>query len=290
LDTIITAINWNVDPEIFSLGVLHIRWYGLLFATGFLLAYELSARMFRFEGLKQEWVDSAVLFIFVGTLVGARLGHVFFYSWDHYSQNLGDILKIWEGGLASHGALIGIVLALWIYSRKVSKQSVIWILDRAVVGTALAAVFIRTGNLMNSEIFGIPTTLPWGFIFEQAAEVEPRHPTQIYEALAYLLTFATLVYLYFKTDARKRLGLLLGVFFVMIFLARFLIEFIKENQSGFEADLPINMGQILSIPVVIIGVLLIIRALKKPPVEFNIPKEKPQQAPKKTGKKKKWNK
>lgn len=289
IDIFLAAITWNVDPEIFSIGPLHIRWYGLLFASGFLLAYELSTRMFRFEKLNEAWVDSAVLFIFVGTVVGARLGHVFFYGWEeHYSKHPEDIIKIWEGGLASHGALIGIVLALWIFSRKVSKQSILWILDRAVVGTALAAVFIRLGNLMNSEIYGVQTELPWGFIFVRAGEAMPCHPTQIYEALAYLLTFLTLAYLYFKTDARNRLGLQLGVFFVMIFGARFFIEFIKNDQSAFEATMALNMGQWLSVPVVLIGVALIIRALQRPAVavefsEDHLPVSKSKAKKKKKG-------
>ncbi|RMG25702.1 MAG: prolipoprotein diacylglyceryl transferase [Bacteroidetes bacterium] len=263
-------IYWNVSPEIVGIGPLHIRWYGLLFALGFLLAYLLEQRMFRFEGLPQDWLDSAILYVFAGTLLGARLGHVFFYAWDYYSQHPLDILKVWQGGLASHGALIGIVLALWVFSKRVSKLPLLWVLDRAVVSIALAAVFIRTGNLMNSEIFGLPTSLPWGFVFVRVDGVAgpARHPTQIYEALAYLLTFVTLVWLFFKTDARKRPGLLLGVFLFMVFSARFAIEFLKENQAEFESGMVLNMGQLLSIPLILAGIWLIWRALRRAVVNW----------------------
>lgn len=256
------SIDWNVDPEIFSIGSRGIRWYGLLFATGFLLAFEVSKRMFKFENLPLEWLDKAFLYIFVATLVGARLGHVFFYEWGYYQNHLIEIPMIWKGGLASHGAAIAIILALWLYSRNVSKKPVLWILDRATLGVALAGAFIRLGNLMNSEIFGKETDLPWAFVFRRVDDI-PRHPTQIYEALSYLAIFGLLAYLFFKTQARNKLGYLSGVFFIGVFGARILIEFIKENQVPFEASLPLNMGQILSIPLVLFGVGLLIWANRK---------------------------
>lgn len=264
----LTFIHWNVDPEIFSLGPLSIRWYGLLFAFGFLGGYYQGERMFKFEKINPEWLESLFIYLIVATIVGARLGHVFFYGWDYYSQHPGEILKVWHGGLASHGGAIGIFIALIWWSRKVSKRSVLWVLDRVVVPTALVAALIRTGNLMNSEIYGIQTDLPWGFIFERNGETVAKHPTQIYEAFSYLLTYAVMLYSYWKTDLRNREGFIVGVFFVMVFLSRFLIEFIKEDQEAFEAGMALNMGQWLSVPFVLGGLFLIIRALKRAPVMY----------------------
>ena len=265
MEQLLAAITWDVDPEIFYVDFLNrgIRWYGLLFAMGFFLAYQVSQQMFKKENLPQEMLDKAFFYIFIATLIGARLGHVVFYEWDYYKDHLIEIPQIWRGGLASHGAAIAIIIALWLYSRNVSKRPVLWIIDRATLGVALAGAFIRTGNLMNSEIFGKATDLPWAFIFARIDSV-PRHPTQIYEALAYLLVFAILAHLFFKTDARKRLGMLSGVFFIGVFGFRILIEFLKENQVAFEDSLPLNMGQILSIPLVLLGVFLLVRALNKP--------------------------
>jgi phosphatidylglycerol---prolipoprotein diacylglyceryl transferase len=171
---------------------------------------------------------------------------------------------VWHGGLASHGGTLGILIALIIHSKLITKRSVLWTLDRVVVPTALVAAFIRLGNLMNSEIYGIQTTLPWGFIFERNGETVAKHPTQIYEALAYLFTFVVLMYMYWKTRAKYREGLIFGLFFAAIFGSRFLIEFIKEDQEAFEATMSLNMGQWLSIPFVLGGIFLAIRALKLP--------------------------
>jgi len=257
-------IHWNVSPDIFNLGPLSVRWYGLLFASGFLIGYYIGERMFRSENVNQKWIDSLFFYIIIGTIVGARLGHVFFYGWEFYSQNPEEIIKIWHGGLASHGGAIGIILALLIYSRVVTKRNVLWTIDRIAVPTALVGAFIRMGNLMNSEIYGIQTDLPWGFIFERNGEVVPKHPTQIYEALAYLVAFGILMYLYWRTRAKYKQGLLTGLFFILIFVSRFLIEFIKEDQEAFEAGMTLNMGQWLSVPFILFGIFLIYRALKRP--------------------------
>ncbi|MDD4145184.1 MAG: prolipoprotein diacylglyceryl transferase [Prolixibacteraceae bacterium] len=261
---LISFIHWNVSPEIFNLGPLSIRWYGLLFATGFLIGYYIGEKMFLSEKVNQKWIDSLFLYIIIATIVGARLGHVFFYGWDYYSQNPGEIIKVWHGGLASHGGALGIIIAMLLYSKLVSKRNVLWTIDRIVVPTALVGAFIRMGNLMNSEIYGIQTSLPWGFIFERNGETVAKHPTQIYESLAYLFSFAVLMFLYWRTRSKNREGLLTGVFFVFIFLARFLIEFIKEDQEAFEADMALNMGQWLSVPFIMTGLFLILRALKLP--------------------------
>ncbi|MDX1285074.1 MAG: prolipoprotein diacylglyceryl transferase, partial [Draconibacterium sp.] len=183
----LSFITWNVNPEIFNLGPLSIRWYGLLFASGFLIGYYIGEKMLKSEGVNPKWLDSLFFYLIIATVLGARLGHVFFYGWEYYSQNPKEIFMIWHGGLASHGGAIGIMIAMYIHSVKVTKRTVLWTLDRVAVPTALVGAFIRTGNLMNSEIYGIETSLPWGFIFERNGEIVAKHPTQVYEALAYLI-------------------------------------------------------------------------------------------------------
>ncbi len=261
---ILSFIHWNVNPEIFHLGPLSIRWYGLLFASGFLLGYYIAEKMLKSENVDQKWIDSLFFYMIIATIVGARLGHVFFYGWDYYSQHPGEILKVWHGGLASHGGALGILIALYIHSKVVTKRSVTWALDRVLVPTALVTAFIRLGNLMNSEIYGVQTSRPWGIIFERNGEVVAKHPTQIYEALAYLITFGILMFLYWRTNSKNRPGLLMGTFFVLMFSARFIIEFIKEDQEAFEAGMMLNMGQWLSIPFILFGLFLVVRAIVNP--------------------------
>lgn len=265
---ILAFIHWNVSPEIFSIGPLHVRWYGLMFALGFLFGYQHVEKMLKHEKEEQKWIESLFIYMIVSTIIGARLGHVFFYGWEYYSQHPLEILFIWQGGLASHGGVLGILIALYIWSKKVSKRNILWVLDRVVVPSALVAAMIRFGNLMNSEIYGIPTTMPWGFIFERNHETVAKHPTQIYESLAYLFTFGVMLYMYWKTKAKDYQGLIFGVFFVLIFSARFFIEFIKEVQEPFENGMSLDMGQWLSIPFVLAGLFLIVRALKKEPVTY----------------------
>ncbi len=274
---ILNFITWAPNPEIFSLGPISIRYYGLLFALGFLLGYYILERMFRNERIPEFWLDKIFIYVMIATVVGARLGHVFFYGWEYYSQHPEDILKVWQGGLASHGGAIGILVAIWLYSKNVTKRSMLWTLDRLVVPVALAAVFIRTGNLMNSEIIGAETTMPWGFKFLKATGIDnpeaPRHPAQIYEALVYLATFVYLLFLYWKKRAYRREGLMLGVLLIGVFAGRFFIEFFKETQEAFEEGMALNMGQILSIPFVLWGVYLIYRAFKRPPVDLPAPSQ-----------------
>ncbi|MBT3383263.1 MAG: prolipoprotein diacylglyceryl transferase [Prolixibacteraceae bacterium] len=257
-------IHWNINPEIFSLGPLSIRWYGLLFASGFLTGYYVAERMLKSENVSEKWIDSLFFYLIIATILGARLGHVFFYGWEYYSQNPSEILKVWHGGLASHGGAIGIIVAMYIHSRVVTKRTILWTLDRIVIPTALAIGFIRLGNLMNSEIYGIETSLPWGFIFENNGETVAKHPTQIYEALAYLLTFGVLIFLFWKTKSKDKPGLFTGTFFILAFSARFLIEFIKEDQEAFEATMQLNMGQWLSVPFVLLGIFFVVRAIRRP--------------------------
>ncbi len=252
------SIVWDIKPEIFSVGPLSVRWYGLLFAIAFLLGYRITEKMFQRDNIKIEWLDKLFFLTMVATVIGARLGHVFFYNWEFYSQHPSEILKIWHGGLASHGAAIGIIAALWFYSKKVSKKSILWILDYVVIPVALAGAFIRLGNLMNSEIIGMPTQVSWAFIFKRV-DMLPRHPTQLYESICYLISFGILMHMYWKTEAKKHEGLLFGTFLVLIFSARFFIEFIKENQEAFEQGMLLNMGQILSIPFVLVGAYFILK-------------------------------
>jgi len=233
-----------------------------LFALGFVFGIIIITRMFKSEGVKKEWVDSLFLYTVIGTVIGARLGHVFFYDWAYYKENLDEIFKIWHGGLASHGGVIGVFLALWLWSRKYSKKSVLWIIDRVVVPTALLSCLIRLGNLVNSEIIGKASNVPWAFTFTSVDSI-PRHPSQLYEALAYLTIFGILMYLYWKTDIREKSGRLFGILMTLVFAFRFIIEFTKENQVAFEADIPLNMGQWLSVPFVLIGLFFWFRPLKK---------------------------
>lgn len=257
-------INWNVNPWIFEIGDFQLRWYGLLFASGFMLGFYLLKRIFETENVPIEWLDKVLWYVIIGTVVGARLGHVFFYDWDYYSQNLLEIPKVWRGGLASHGAAVGIIFSVWLFSRNVSKRSVLWILDRVVITVALAGVLIRLGNLMNHEIVGDLTDVAWAFKFKFGPDQEPRHPTQIYEALCYLLSFGMLMWMYWKANAGKYLGRLFGAFLILIFGFRFIVEFIKESQGGFESSLgnALTTGQWLSIPFVLAGAFFVWRSSK----------------------------
>ncbi len=266
-------ITWTADPAIVNILGREIRWYGLMFALGFWIGYKIVEKMFKQEKIDLKWLDSLFIYVIAGTVLGARLGHCLFYAWDYYSANPIEIFKIWEGGLASHGGAIGIIIAIWIYSKKVTHRNMLFTFDRLVVPVALVGALIRIGNLFNHEIYGHATDLPWAFRFvtnlhawrQGAAPVfsDPSHPTQIYEALCYLVVFAILMYLYFKKQAWKKEGLIFGIFLNGIFVTRFFIEFIKNDQEPFEADMMLNMGQLLSLPFIITGSYLIYRALKK---------------------------
>jgi phosphatidylglycerol:prolipoprotein diacylglycerol transferase len=257
------TIVWNVKPQIFEIGDFQLRWYGLLFASAFLVGNYLMGKMFKHEGVPAIWLDKILIYVLIGTVLGARFGHVFFYDWPYYSQNLGEILMVWKGGLASHGAAIGIILALWAFSKRVSHRSILWALDRVVIVVASAAVFIRFGNLMNSEIIGIPTDVPWAFVFERV-DMLPRHPVQLYEAFGYLLLFLLLHFLYWKKAAGEKSGLLFGLFLSILFSLRIVLENYKNSQGGFESSLgdTLSTGQWLSIPFVLIGFYFIWRGLK----------------------------
>lgn len=271
----LNQIIWNADPVIFSLGPLAVRWYGLAFAVGFTVGYWIVGKMFRHEGAPEKWLGSLLAYVVVATIVGARLGHVFFYEWDYYSQHPAKILMIWEGGLASHGGTIALIIALFLWSRLVSRKPASWVFDKIVVAIALVGALIRMGNLMNSEIYGGPTDLPWGFVFVRDGATVPAHPTQIYEALCYLLLFCLLMWMYWKRNDQERPWLITGVFFIGIFLPRFLIEYVKNVQVASEYEMiaryGLNMGQMLSVPFILLGVALVICALARPRQHFIFP-------------------
>ena len=255
----IAAIHWNADPELFRIGSFAVHWYGLLFALGFYAGYLILSRIFRKEGATQDDLDRLTLYMVFGTVVGARLGHVLFYDPGYYFSQPIEILKIWEGGLASHGAALGILAALLIYAANTPKQSFWWVIDRISLVVALAGTFIRTGNLVNSEIVGKPTNVPWAFVFQRLPEPPtPRHPVQIYEALAYLAIFGVLLWLYRRYDGRFPEGLLFGWFLVLVFAVRFILEYFKAAQAAFREDLMMNMGQLLSLPFILAGIALLV--------------------------------
>ncbi|WP_109302305.1 prolipoprotein diacylglyceryl transferase [Aquimarina sp. AU474] len=260
-------IEWNVDPEIITLfGTFPLKYYGLLFVTGLILSYKLAQYIYKSEGIPTENLDKLSTYLFVGVFAGMRLGHCLFYDFEYFSEHPLEIFlpfKITDGswhftgytGLASHGGSIGAILSIIIYSRK-HNTSLFWVLDRIAIVTPITAAFIRFGNFMNSEIYGKPTGSDFGVIF-MLDDLIPRHPTQLYEAFSYILILALLWYLYKKTNIIQNKGMVLGVLLSLLFTARFFIEFFKENQVSFEDQMTLNMGQILSIPFILIGILLL---------------------------------
>jgi prolipoprotein diacylglyceryl transferase len=260
-------IEWNADPTIITLLGFPIRWYGLCFALAFLAGFQVVSYMFRKEGRPVEQADQLLIYTMVGTVVGARMGHYFFYE---FPLLLVDPVRFFIqmitppfSGLASHGAAIGLFTAFYLYTKKNKGQSYLYVTDRIVIAAALSGFFIRFGNLMNSEIIGKPTDMPWGFKFMRdyefnpsglAAFVVPRHPSQLYEALSCLFLFFILLYLWKLKKGNTQEGFLTGIFMIFVFTLRFFYEFLKENQSSFENGLTLNMGQILSIPAVLFGI------------------------------------
>ena len=251
-------IYWDVSPDIFSIGSITIRWYGLFFAMSFLVGYQIMLVIFNKENRSEQDLNDLVWVMILGTVLGARLGHCLFYNPSYYLSHPVEILQIWKGGLSSHGAAIGIMIALYFYVRTRKDITYLQISDRVVITIALAGFFIRMGNLFNSEIIGKPTNATWGFVFT-SVDLIPRHPAQLYEALAYLLIFIFLLTFFFKTNGKFKQGLIFGFFIVMVFSFRFLVEFYKEDQSPFEAGMFLNMGQILSIPLILLGIYLFFR-------------------------------
>lgn len=283
-------ITWTANPELIH-SFVTVRWYGLMFAIGFIIGYKIEERIFRHEGAPESWLGTLLLWVIAGTVIGARLGHVFFYEWDIYSQDPIKILYIWEGGLASHGGTIGVIIGVLCFSWITAKRSPLWTFDRLVIPIALVGALIRIGNLMNHEIYGHETTVPWAFRFVRnlhwwmnGAEPiysAPSHPTQIYEALWYLGLFGLLMWMYWKRNAESRPGLIFGTFLTLLFAGRFAIEYLKNVQVGFEEEMlqtwGMNMGQALSLPFIAIGIFFIIRSLCRPEVKLEFPNRFPDE-------------
>ena len=260
------VVTWDVNPALFHLGSFEVRYYGVLWAVALgISAYIFHHIMIR-EGLSEKTFDSVFWFGVISTVLGSRLGHCLFYDPGYYLTHPVEILDIRQGGMASHGAAVGLLIGLWLFSRK-NKLPYIWSLDRISIVVAISGVAVRLGNLMNSEIYGTVTSLPWGFIFVRDGETLPKHPTQIYEALCYLVLFVILLWMYYKKDlARRRPGVMFGFFLIILFGTRFLIEFIKNPQVDFEQHMVLNMGQLLSIPFIVAGVVILWRAVKQAPL------------------------
>lgn len=251
------SIVWNVDPVLFSIGSIEVRYYGLTWAMAIGFGLYLFTKFCRHEKLNEELADSAFWYISLGTIIGARLGHCLFYDFDYYICHPLEILNTRQGGMASHGAALGMIVGLWLFARK-NRMPYLWGLDRVAIAATIGGAFVRFGNLMNSEIYGEPTDLPWGFIFARNGETVAMHPTQIYEALCYLITFGVLMLMYYRYDqGRKHPGMLFGVGLIGIFLSRFVIEYIKNPQKSFELDMDLMMGQWLSIPFIILGAAMV---------------------------------
>jgi len=253
------ALHWNVDPILLQVGPLAIRWYGLFFAAAFLIGFRIMTWIYRREGTDPASLDRLLVYMLAGALLGARLGHVLIYDPQYYFTYPLEIFKIWEGGLASHGGAVGVFLALYLVTRRPGSQRYLWLLDRVVIPTALGGALIRVGNFFNSEIVGTPTAGWWGIVFDRVDSL-PRHPVQLYEALAYALIFVVLLGAYARRGPTLRDGWLLGVFLVLVFGVRFLLEFLKTPQAAYEAGFVLTVGQLLSLPCIVAGVFLLARA------------------------------
>lgn len=256
-------IQWDVSPILVEFGAVKIRWYGLMFVMGFSGGLHLMRWVCKREGKDPEAMENLLIYMILGTTIGARLGHCLFYDPVYYLSNPLKILYIWEGGLASHGGTAGVILSVYLFLRKTKDFNFVWLLDRLSMPAAMTATFIRIGNLMNSEILGKPTDGTWGIVFSKVDSI-PRHPAQLYESASYFLIFVSLFCIYKFTSLRLKAGFMFGFGIGSIFLARIFIEFFKENQEAFEQGMLLNMGQLLSIPFVMICYYMAYRAWRAP--------------------------
>jgi len=254
---------WSANPIAFSFGPIHVFWYGILFATAILSGLEFMKWVYKREGKSLDEIDTLFIYIVIGIVVGARLGHCLFYEPDFYLAHPMKIFAVWEGGLASHGGGLGVILALYLYAKKYNAD-MLWLLDRLSIPTALFGFFVRMGNFMNSEIIGDPTNSVFGIIFSRV-DMLPRHPTQLYEAFSYLLIFFVMTYLYKTKITHLKEGFLFGLFLVLIFSARFAIEFVKTQQADYSFGIGLSTGQLLSIPFLLLGVYLLFRPRREEP-------------------------
>lgn len=253
-------ILWDIKPIAFKISDFGLRWYGLLLATGFLMSYLTVRKIFLIEKISIQIFNNIAIQTLIWGLIGARLGHVLFYEPLYFFEHPIEIIKVWHGGLASHGATISIIILIFYLSKK-HTTSIYWFFDRFAIGIPIAAAFIRIGNLMNSEIIGKPTSLPWAFIFTKEDNFA-RHPAQIYEAIVYFLLFIFLIFYYKKLKFKIPSKRIIAIFFIVVFLSRFIIEFVKAEQVDFEKNMHLNIGQILSIPFIIMGLYLFIISYK----------------------------
>ncbi|GHE98473.1 prolipoprotein diacylglyceryl transferase [Thalassotalea profundi] len=252
---------WNIDPTLIAIGPLTIQWYGALFACAIFAGLQFMKWIFIQEKQPVEALDNLLMYAVIGIIVGARLGHCLFYDPSYYLSNPMKILAIWEGGLASHGGGLGVIIAVYFYCKR-NDQDFLWLLDRLAVATALFGIFVRSANFVNSEIIGKVSDAPWAIVFQRIDNL-PRHPAQLYEAFAYLCIFITLTLIYRSTSAKAHRGMLLGLFLIMTFTARFIVEFFKQQQAAYSIDVSLNTGQMLSIPFFIIGLFLVFSSLKR---------------------------
>ena len=272
---ILYKFEWAPNETIFKIGSFGLHYYSLMFVIAFAVGFYMMKKFYRHEKVSEEYLEPLFIFTIVGTLLGARLGEVFFYNWDYYQNNLAEILlpiKVTPDGveftgfrgLASHGAAIGIITSLYLYQRKYSYRPLLWVLDRLCITVAFAGIFIRIGNFFNSEIVGLYSNSDFGVVFLNRGEVLPRHPVQLYESFGYLIVFLILRHLYWNTNRKDQTGFLFGAFFVLLFGVRFIAEFVKESQGGFETSLGLlSTGQWLSIPLILVGFYLLRRAQLK---------------------------
>ena len=256
-----THFVWDIDPVLLHLGPLQLRWYGLLFVGSFFLGLMLLQWVFKREGKDPVLLDTFLIYIMVGAVVGSRLMHCFAYEPAFYLSHPLEILKIWKGGLASHGGLLGSVFAVWLFSRKYHFDFM-WLLSRTALAGTITAAFVRFGNFFNSEILGKPADLPWSVIFARI-DMVPRHPVQLYEAFSYLLLFTLLLLIYRHTKPTTATRILPGVFLTYMFIVRFLLEYTKTKQADYTWDLPLTTGQALSLPFILIGILWLLYAWKQ---------------------------
>jgi len=252
---------WNPDPVLIAFMGLKVHWYGLLFASAILTGFHMIKWIFEKENVDLEKLDIGFIYVFVGIVVGARLGHCLFYDPAYYLSNPLKILAVWEGGLASHGGGLGVIIALYIFTKKY-KINLLWLLDRVSISTIIFAFFVRMGNFMNSEILGTQTDVSWAIIFSRV-DLLPRHPAQLYEAFSYFLIFFVLLAIYIKQDGKTKNGQIFGIFLTLVFSVRIIVEFFKVKQASYASEFLISTGQMLSVPFLLIGLWLIFYSMKK---------------------------
>ena len=252
---------WDANPVALSFGPLHVYWYGILFALAIISGLKFMEWVYKSEQKDTNQIEPLFLYIVVGIVVGARLGHCFFYEPDYYLAHPMEIIAVWKGGLASHGGGLGAILAILLYKKK-HGLDVMWLLDRLVIPTAFFGFLVRMGNFMNSEILGQPTESVFGIIFSRV-DMIPRHPAQLYEGLSYLVISVILLRVYLKYKQNLQSGLLFGLFLTLVFTVRFLVEFVKERQADYTLGIDLTTGQLLSIPFLLLGIYFIYKGVKR---------------------------